>query len=84
MNVFVTALCDVANITKSGVGIRISPRTPTIPCLFFADDSLLFCKTKLASYVKLKSIIEGFYKLSEQLINFQKSSIVVFKNAIHA
>ena len=77
MNVLCSALCNLATTTKSSMGVCISPRTPTIPCLFLADDSHLFCKTKIASYIKLKQIIDEFYKISGQLINFHKSSIVV-------
>ena len=81
MNVFYSALCKLAIDTKSGVGVGISPRTPTIPCLLFADDSLLFCKIKFASCIKLKQVMNEFCKLSGQLNNLHKLSVVVSRNA---
>ena len=84
MNVFVSALCDLATDTKSGVGVRISLRTPTIAYQYFAYGGPLFCKTKLSLCMKLKHIIDEFYKLFGQLINFLKSSVVVSKNTANS
>ena len=34
---------------KSRIGFKISPQADKLPCLLFADDSLLFCRTNLQS-----------------------------------
>lgn len=70
MNFFILRLCDLTQNPKSGVGIRLSLGSLTIPYLFFADDSLLFCKTNLESCRKLKHIIDEFCRLSGQFVNF--------------
>ena len=84
MNAFWAALCNLANTPKSGVGVRLSAHSPIIPYLFFADDSLLFCKTSTSACTNLKLVIDKFCQLSGQVINFHKSSIVTSKNASHA
>jgi len=45
MEVFSAQLSTKANNAKSGVGIKLSPRGTKIPCLLFADDCLVFCKS---------------------------------------
>ena len=51
-----------------------------IPCLLFADDSLLFCKATSQACQKLKEVLDTFCAQSGQLINFHKSNIVFSKN----
>jgi len=34
---------------KSEIGFKILPQADKLPCLLFADDSLLFCRTNLQS-----------------------------------
>ena len=81
MNVFTLKLSQTADCPKSGVGIRVCPDAPIIPSLFFADDSLLFCKTNATACRHLKTIMDHFCSLSGQLINFHKSSLVFSNNA---
>lgn len=45
----------------------------------FADDSLLFCKGINSACTTLKTIIDKFFSLLGQLVNFHKSSIVFSK-----
>ena len=45
---------------KSDLGIKIAPRAERIPCLFFADDSLLFCKASFRAGFKLKRLLDNF------------------------
>lgn len=49
---------------KSGIGIKIAPSAPIIPCLLFADDSLLFCKATHSSCHVLSKILADFFVLS--------------------
>ena len=37
---------------KASIGFKITPSAEKIPCLLFADDSLLFCRTNL-EYVEI-------------------------------
>jgi len=44
MNFLAQQLYQAYLTPKLGVGIKLAPRAEIIPCLLFADDSLLFCK----------------------------------------
>jgi len=57
------------------------PSSVTIPCLLFADDCLLFCKTNLGSCAKLKSILDFFCSTSGELVNYHKSVLTFSRNA---
>ena len=80
MDVLAKRLALQALNSKSGIGIKLAPRADRIPCLFFADDSLLFCKATAQTAYHLKSILEVFCHQSGQLINLHKSLIVFSKN----
>jgi len=73
-------LCKEAREQKSGIGIKLGPRTTTILCLMFADDCLLFYKTNSNSCSILKNTLDKFYNLFGQLINFHKSAVTFSKN----
>ena len=75
-----STLIKEADMAKSGIRIKICPRSPKIPCLLFADDCLLFCKYNQQSSRRLKSIIDQFCVYSGQLVNFHKSVITFSKN----
>ena len=74
-------LLKEANTPMSGVGIKICPSSVTIPCLLFADDCLLFCKTNLGNCAKLKSIMDFVCPTSGQLVNYHKSALTFSSNA---
>ena len=80
MDVLARRLHEQSLCPKSGIGIKIAPPAARIPCLLFADDSLLFCKASAQSCHKLKDILDTFCAQSGQVINFHKSSIVFSKN----
>ena len=83
MEAFVMKLSISAASPGSGIGFKLQPNTPTIPCLLFADDCLLLCKGTSAACTKLKSHIDDFCNLSGQLVNFHKSAII-FSKQIHS
>jgi len=84
MNVFSIAISKAASTSKSQIGVKVCPSSTIISCLFFADDSLLFCKAKATTGNNLKNIRNNFCTLSGQLINFHKSSLVFSRNATRA
>ena len=63
-----------------GIGVKLSPRNPKIPCLMFADDCLIFSKTNFSTCSKLKGILNDFCVVSGQMINFHKPSLTFSKN----
>jgi len=80
MEVLTTALVKEAIMAKSRIGIKICPKSQKIPCLLFADDCLLFCKSNQQSSARLKLILDQFCMLSGQLVNFHKAVLTFFKN----
>ena len=80
MEVLTTTLVKEATLAKLGTGIKICPKSLKIPCLLFADDCHLFCKSNQQTSTRLKFIFDQFYILSGQLVNFHKSVITYSKN----
>ena len=80
MDILVQRLAHQALNPKSGIGIKLALGATRIPCLLFADDSLLFCKATSQAGFNLKTILDTFCHQSEQLINLHKSLIVFSKN----
>lgn len=64
---------------KSGIGFKTSRNGQIIPCLFFADDSLIFGQASRGTAERIRTILEDFCKAYGQLVNFHKSSIVFAK-----
>ena len=81
MEILTRALWEAQNKKKSEIGFKIAPKVEKLPCLLFADYSLLFCRTNLELCQKLSTLLTNFCHNSGQLINFQKSSITCSKNA---
>nr|XP_027086514.1 uncharacterized protein LOC113708252 [Coffea arabica] len=61
-------------------GLRISRQGPLITHLFFADDSLIFCKANNRQATEVMKILRTYEKASGQLINLDKSAIFFSKN----
>ena len=70
-----SALIHKATRDKQISGISIGRGCPTLTHLFFADDSLLFCKTSVQECQKLVDILNCYEEASGQKINTDKSSI---------
>lgn len=49
---------------KSGIGFKVGKRGPIIPCLLFADDSLIFCEVDRGTTESVKRILEDFSKMT--------------------
>lgn len=71
-----------AKIDKELTGIKICRKAPTITHLFFADDSLVFCKANKQEAEKLKKILKEYEEATGQLINMEKSSVLFSKNTL--
>lgn len=75
-----SALIHQATRNQSLNGLSICRGCPTITHLFFADDSLLFCKANTAECMVLINILNAYEKASGQKINADKSSIFYSPN----
>jgi len=75
------SLLSATNQPKCGIGIKISPRVQTIPCLTFTDDCLIFSKANYSTCCKLKAVLDDFCDTYRQMINFHKSSLTFSRNA---
>jgi hypothetical protein len=64
-------------------GIAIAPNAPKISHLFFADDSIIFCKANTNEAIHLKAIFDEYQRISGQKINMDKSEMT-FSPLIHS
>lgn len=77
-----SSLINDAAKNKMLNGVSICRGCPMVTYLFFADDSLLFCKVGTQECRKLMSILELYEVASGQNINADKSSIFFIHNTL--
>ena len=75
-----SALIDDASNRQKLNGVSICRGCPSVTHLFFADDSLLFCKADRGEVSKLLEILELYEAASRQKINIEKSSVTFSHN----
>lgn len=63
------------SLPKTGIGIKVAKEGPIIPYLMFADDCMIFCKVSIKTARSVKEILQGYCMVSDQLINYHKSSV---------
>jgi hypothetical protein len=61
-------------------GVPTSKRGPRLSHLFFADDSLLFCKANSVEWRRLTKLLEEYEVASGQKLNKEKTSIFFSRN----
>jgi hypothetical protein len=60
-------------------GVKIAPTAPEISHLFFADDSLIFCRASTNEVTTIANIIHNYEEASGQLVNLNKSEMLFSK-----
>lgn len=78
VNVF-SALISKAQKDKRITGVKIAPGAPNISHLFFADDSVIFCKAKKYETNNIKHIIDTYQQASGQLVRMAKYEMIFSK-----
>jgi hypothetical protein len=74
-----SGLITTAQQNKLIHGVKIAPGAPEITHLFFADDSLIFCRANTEETAHIQSIITTYQQASGQLVNYSKSEIIFSK-----
>nr|XP_027103208.1 uncharacterized protein LOC113724515 [Coffea arabica] len=69
-----------AEASKLISGISISRRGPSVSHLFFADDTLVFCKASPDQAEELMNVLVTYERGSGQMVNYDKSSVFFSKN----
>jgi hypothetical protein len=74
------SLIHKAKVAGDLQGVSISRGGPKLTHLFFADDSLLFCKAKPVEVARIQNILNQYENASGQQINRQKTTIFFSKS----
>ncbi|XP_050255150.1 uncharacterized protein LOC126701050 [Quercus robur] len=75
-----TSLIEQAVNERHIEGFSLCKHGPKISHLFFADDSLLFCRARVEDVIKIQEILGKYEVASGQKINFDKTTIFFSKN----
>ena len=70
-----SALIVEANNSQSLTGVSICRGCSRVTHLFFADDSLLFCRAERQDCIKLVEILKLYEAASRQKVNADKSAV---------
>jgi hypothetical protein len=62
-------------------GVPSSPKGPQLNHLFFADDSLLFCRATSKDWRQMSLSLENYKKALGQQLNKEKTSIFFTRNS---
>ena len=73
-------LLSSAMVRQEISGLKIAKHSPALSHLFFADDTLIFCKANKEEAAKVMKLLELYGKASGQIINAEKSSVFFSKN----
>jgi hypothetical protein len=75
-----SSLLITANEEGTLLGVPSSRRGPSISHLFFADDSLLFCRSTMSQWNSLTRVLRCYEEASGQRLNNSKTSIFFSRN----
>jgi hypothetical protein len=75
-----SSLLTKAKLDTRITGVPISVGGQRISHLFFADDSLLFCRTTVEEWGNLTQVLQYYERASGQQLNAAKTSIFFSKN----
>ena len=64
------------------MGVPTSKHGPHVNHLFFADDSLLFCKANLTHWNRLTNILKSYEQALRQQLNLEKIAIFFSSNTL--
>jgi hypothetical protein len=70
-----SSLLNHAEQVGTITGVPISPKSPKLNHLFFADDSLIFCKANFVEWRRVLGILDTYEEGSGQKLNFQKTTM---------
>lgn len=77
----VVQMLQLAEKKRRISGLRVARRAPPVSHLFFADDSMLYCKcTDDGELDRVVHILQQYSSASGQRINYDKSSVYFGKN----
>lgn len=65
----------MANIPKSGIGIKIAKNIPIIPYFIIADECMIFYKATRSIARNVNTILKNYCNVFEQLVNYFKSMV---------
>ena len=75
-----TSLIEQAVSERHIEGFSLCKNGPKVSHLFFADDSLLFCRARVEDVIKIQEILEKYEVASGQKINSDKTTIFFSKD----
>nr|XP_027100870.1 uncharacterized protein LOC113719906 [Coffea arabica] len=71
-----------AEESKRIEGLKISRQGPVLTHLFFADDSIIFCKANKEVAGEIMKVLKVYENSSGQLVNLDKSAVFFSKNVV--
>ena len=75
-----SALLNQASRSGAIHGVAACPRGPQISRLFFANDSIIFCRATSVECAHLEHILETYEQASSQRLNHDKTTLFFNKN----
>lgn len=75
-----SALLRRAEVENKIHGMQVARNAPIVSHLFFADDTILFCRANMNEARELENIIKQYEEASGQRINLEKTELTVSAN----
>lgn len=69
----------MAKVYKSDIGVEVANNGPIISYLMFVNDCIIFCKATGSTVWNVKSILENYFNVFEQLVNYHKLMVQLCK-----